>query len=595
MFARRLVAAAVLAAAVLAAAAPAADPVLADGKHLVAVTRSPFNEERLALLDVKGAEVRVLDGGPAKAELTHWKAADGLVTADVTTARDKYKFEGKPDAAGKRVLGTLSNERVTYRAVIVPSELKELTADNRLGTPAGLSDDLKELDKLRSAPNAMIPAIEGEKDAGKRKGLTAKHREAVAKAQAEAPTLLRKVVEAAGADAGVLYFAAPDLLAQATAAHATADEVKGWADKAAAAAAAHGPKAEAHLAAQVAAALTAQDAYAALALPSAEKWAADTAKAPPAVRVRALRALVAAQTRAGHADAAKLTLAAVDKLETELDAEHKKAGIGFAPANYRGREDNGANRVAVLELFTGAFCPPCVAADLAFDGLEGAYTPKDLVLLQYHQHVPAPDPLTNPDTLARQKYYAKLFPNDMGGVPSSVIGGKPVGPAGGPREAAEKVFDTYRKRVDSLLEERTDVTAGGTATLAGGTLTVAAAVGGKGADGATVRVVLAEEEVRYADGSGIRFHHQVVRSLFGKPDGWRVKDLKDGKATAEVKLDEVRKGLGDYLDGFVKDGGKFGNPDRPLKLERLKVVVLVQDDDTGEILQAVQLDVATAG
>ena len=58
-----------------------------------------------------------------------------------------------------------------------------------------------------------------------------------------------------------------------------------------------------------------------------------------------------------------------------------------------------ANKVAVLELFTGAQCPPCVAADVAFDALEKSYKHTDLILLQYHMHIPGPDPLTNPDTM----------------------------------------------------------------------------------------------------------------------------------------------------------------------------------------------------
>ena len=56
-----------------------------------------------------------------------------------------------------------------------------------------------------------------------------------------------------------------------------------------------------------------------------------------------------------------------------------------------------AGTVPVLvELFTGAECPPCVAADLAFDALGKTYKPTDVVLLEYHLHIPGPDALTNP-------------------------------------------------------------------------------------------------------------------------------------------------------------------------------------------------------
>ncbi len=586
MFARCL-----LAAVVLTAAVSAADPVLPDGKHVLLVTRNAATEERLALLEVKGADVKVTDGGPMKAELSDWKVADGLVTASVSTATTKYKFEGKADAKGKRVLGTLSNDTVTIRAVVASSELKELTAETRFSPVAGLPDDLKELSKLQNAPLQLRFQAQQEKDADKKKELIEKAKEATAKATTEGPKLLKKVVEADTTDVGVLYFAGIDLLAQATAMKADPKDVSKWADKAIAAAAAHGPKAEANAIGNVAEALAAQADFAAVALPFAEKAVAATDKAPTAKKVRALKALLTAQTKAGKADAAKATLAAVDKIEGELDTEYKKAGPGFTPTKYEGRKDKDANKVVVFEMFTGAMCPPCVAADLAFDGLESAYTAKELVLLQYHQHIPGPDPLTNPDTVGRWGYYSKLFPKEIRGVPSSVFGGKPAAGGGGGKPNAEKKFKDYREVIDKMLEEKTDVTVSGTATLTDGTLNVDATVGGKAADGATVRVILAEEEVRYLGGNGIRLHHQVVRSLFGKVDGWKVKDLKAGKATTSVKLDDVKKGLAEYMDNFHKTERPFSNPDRPLKFEHLKVIVIVQDDETGEILQAVQLDV----
>ena len=78
--------------------------------------------------------------------------------------------------------------------------------------------------------------------------------------------------------------------------------------------------------------------------------------------------------------------------------------LSVKPVKYAGREGQG-DRVVVVELFTGSECPPCLAADLAFDALEQTYTPKDVVLLEYHLHIPRPDPLTNTDSVERQEYY----------------------------------------------------------------------------------------------------------------------------------------------------------------------------------------------
>ena len=54
-----------------------------------------------------------------------------------------------------------------------------------------------------------------------------------------------------------------------------------------------------------------------------------------------------------------------------------------------------------MEIFTGAECPPCVAADVGFDALLKSYKPTEFIGLQHHLHIPGPDPLTNADTVAR--------------------------------------------------------------------------------------------------------------------------------------------------------------------------------------------------
>src|SRR5262249_44678338 len=139
------------------------------------------------------------------------------------------------------------------------------------------------------------------------------------------------------------------------------------------------------------------------------------------------------------------------------------------------RKDKDANRVAVMELFTGATCPPCVAADAAFDALKMSYQPKDLVLIQYHMHIPAPDTLTNPDTIARWNYYSGKFAAEMRGVPSALFNGKPFGKydndpthgGGGAMSNAENKFGQYRNVIDPLLEEKSALKISGTAKRAG--------------------------------------------------------------------------------------------------------------------------------
>src|SRR5207253_3318789 len=94
------------------------------------------------------------------------------------------------------------------------------------------------------------------------------------------------------------------------------------------------------------------------------------------------------------------------RLEPAADQEYLKKMPPFKTEAFKGRKAKGDRRVLV-ELFTGAQCPPCVAADVAFDALAKTYKPNDVILLEYHLHIPRPDALTNADTEERQGFYEK--------------------------------------------------------------------------------------------------------------------------------------------------------------------------------------------
>ena len=83
-------------------------------------------------------------------------------------------------------------------------------------------------------------------------------------------------------------------------------------------------------------------------------------------------------------------------------AEEKKGHFEpLKPDPYSGRASPHHDRVVLLELFTGAECGPCVAADLAFDALSDVYRTTELITLEYHLHIPRPDPLTGRDSVTR--------------------------------------------------------------------------------------------------------------------------------------------------------------------------------------------------
>jgi hypothetical protein len=584
---------------------PAADtPVPAGGKYVLTLASGAGYENRIAIVKLSEkdgqytAEVvatppasKALPGQPArqpqKVTIGEPKVVGGLITFTVEVGAAKYEFEGRLDSAHPTlILGSLEARGYNYRAALTATEKVEFAEGEGLAQTK-LPDELQQANKLRAEPFLLQNRLRQEKDEEKKKELSERVKAAKKEADEKIPGLLVKVVET-NSDSAVGYHTLLELLSVLGKTKATPAEVKKWADGTVAYAAKHGPRFEKTAVAAVAVALATQSGLGEVALPFAERYAAGADKSPTA-QVKALSTLAAAQGLAGKLDAEKATRAKIAILDADLDAEYRTTTPGFAVEKYPGRKNPDANRVAVLELFTGAQCPPCVAADIAFDALEKTYSTKDVVFVQYHMHIPGPDPLTNSDTIARWDYYSKLHPEGMRGVPSSLFNGKPQAGGGGGRDAAKGKYEAYTKAIDAILEQKTNVKIDGLAVLADGSVTATASVAGvEKADGKVVRLLLVEDEVKYVGGNGIRFHHSVVRSAFGNAAGWTG---KDGKVSAAVKLADLRKGLSEYLENYNKNERAFNPPDRPLDLKHLKVIVLVQDDETSEILNALQLEV----
>ncbi len=406
----------------------------------------------------------------------------------------------------------------------------------------------------------------------------------------QAPDLYRKTIKD-HADSPYALTSAASLISMASRIKAPAEEVASWLKLQEADAERYGAKYLQYARNNLAEQLSSQEAYAELTAKYAEQALADTTMTNSR-RSRVLQILAAAQEQAGKTELAKKTWAEFEKLEPVLDAEYNKAVPPFKPEKYAGRKDKAANRVAVMELFTGTQCPPCVAADVGYDGLLKTYAPSDVIFLQYHEHIPGPDPLTTPETIARFEYYGELNEQGFGGTPSTAFNGKPAAGGGGGMANAEMKYNQYRKLLDEALEQSTDVKIGGTAKQEGDKVTVNVEITGmkEPKDTTKLRLVLVEDNIRYVGSNGVRFHHNVVRSLFGKVEGVAVKDLKDGKHSADLNLAELRTSLKKYLDKYHAEENPFPRPNRPLDLKGLKVVALVQDDATGEILQANQFD-----
>ena len=210
----------------------------------------------------------------------------------------------------------------------------------------------------------------------------------------------------------------------------------------------------------------------------------------------------------------------------------------------------------MMELFTGAQCPPCVAADVAFDALVKAYKPTDLVLIQYHMHIPGPDPMTNPDTIARWDYYREKFPHGHprhADAPCSTASRRPAAAAAWPN--AESKFKQYTGIIDPLLEKTTDVKIAGKAKPAGRQGRRSRSRWTACQEPATrlkLRLLLVEETVKYVGGNGSGSTTRWSGRCPAGRRGWRSRTRRSSRPST-VDLAEVRKGLTKYLDDFAAE------------------------------------------
>jgi hypothetical protein len=74
-------------------------------------------------------------------------------------------------------------------------------------------------------------------------------------------------------------------------------------------------------------------------------------------------------------------------LDAMLDERYEKEATKVDAPPYKASKTR-TGRVVLAELFTGAGCPPCVAADLAFEAALERYSPDDIAVLVYHLHLP---------------------------------------------------------------------------------------------------------------------------------------------------------------------------------------------------------------
>jgi thiol-disulfide isomerase/thioredoxin len=281
----------------------------------------------------------------------------------------------------------------------------------------------------------------------------------------------------------------------------------------------------------------------------------------------------------------------LDGLEATLDAEYRKRFPNPLELPVYAATEKRSDRVVLAEVFTGSGCPPCVGADLAFDAALERYSRKELAVVMYHQHIPRPDPMTNPDTQARAKSYS------VNGVPTFAIDGKKT-VGGGPRENTKQVYERFDKDLEKDLETPAEAHLQAEASLTGNTVKVRASVEGVKSESKDLKVhmLLVEKELHYSGENGVRFHPMVVRAMGGENAGGFALDGSAGMSFEQsFDLDTVSKALKAHLDDYEAKGHRgetFTFIEKKDRINRanLAVVVFVQDDESKHVLQAAYID-----
>jgi tetratricopeptide (TPR) repeat protein len=283
-------------------------------------------------------------------------------------------------------------------------------------------------------------------------------------------------------------------------------------------------------------------------------------------------------------------------LHEKLDAILLARPKPFDPGRFE-RNPSDGGRVVLAELFTGAECPPCVAADLAFDGILDRYNRATVAVLEYHLNIPGPDPMTNPDSELRAYYY------NVAGTPGAVIDGIDRHFEERRANTAEENFKALRALIEPRLAEAPGATFSSLSLKKkAGKVSVSGEVSWPAADARNprklrLRIALVEETVHYTGSNGIHFHHMVVRKMLGPADGISLSG-RTGKATfsESVSLAALETGLKAYLDRKERENaaqeGDFHYREKPYKINPglLHAVVFVQDGETMQVMQTGHID-----
>ena len=230
-----------------------------------------------------------------------------------------------------------------------------------------------------------------------------------------------------------------------------------------------------------------------------------------------------------------ITKDATDKRPEELKEGMKE----FDTVKFK--KTSQTNKVIVAELFTGAEYSPCVAAYEAFYKLLEYYPKNDVVILEYHVHIPGSDSMTNPDSFSKYRCYDGNF-----GTPTVFFDGTEEMTGGGTVYITKNRYTVYKYSLDRQLKEKPRAKITGSAEIKKDRVNVEVniAPASKGnLDGCQIQVALVEKSIKYTGRNDIDKHIYVVRNLVNGTDGLKV-NLTNGKRNIKETIDIARLNTG---------------------------------------------------
>jgi hypothetical protein len=482
------------------------------------------------------------------------------------------------------------DSKMIGRVVATTEDAKGVTGVQNLSVGPGVLRFGLQVGGQTWAFEGKLPAAEGKRvlgslDLGGR-GLMPARLEATTLQSFDPFDVSREILAQQPTD-GQLFTATLVVLNRAGAKKLEAKEVRAHAERAFKVAETYGPRWQREIALRVAEALASQDGLAPIAVEFARRAERSlAADADVALRSRVLGLLATALRHTDKTAEAQEIGARIDAMELTAFKEHAKRALPFKPDTFPGRKVK-SDRVILVELFTCAHAGPSVASDLAFDALEKTYKPTDVVLLEYHIESPRFDPLANLDGDARRRYYS----DSVEAAPTIFFSGKLQPGGGGFAADADERYKDFRDGIELQMEDPSKAKLRATAVQKGNQIAITAEVSDLQEPGerTRLRLALVEDWVRYQGDNRLRYHHHIVRAMPGGVPGLPLKE-KTGKQTVTVDLDEVRRNQERYLDSR-----RFHDDRPPVSLRRLRVVAFVQNDQTKQVLQAVQVDVRPEG